>query len=119
MDERLCVCTVLKLYLKVTETLRSDEKQLLISYKKPHGAVSKDTIARWLKTVMKSAGIDVSIYKAHSTRAASTSAADKKDVPIGHIIAAAGWSSEKTFQAWYNKPVDNDKNDFAGGVLQG
>ena len=43
-DKRLCVTFVLKEYLKQTAALRKDCKQLFISYVKPHGQVSRDTI---------------------------------------------------------------------------
>lgn len=77
--------------------------QLLISYQKPHKPVSTNTIARWLKNVMAKAGIDTSVYKAHSMRAAVTSAAKK--VPIDTILSTASWSSESTFAWFYDKPI--------------
>ena len=58
-DRRLCVIFVLKEYLKRTASLRKNCNRLFISYVKPFGAVSKDTISRWLKTVMYRSGIDV------------------------------------------------------------
>lgn len=70
---------------------------MLIGYQKPHKPVSTNTIARWLKNVMAKAGIDTSVYKAHSTRAAVTSAAKGKQVPIDTILSAAGWSNVSTF----------------------
>ena len=60
------------IYLDKTMSLRNDEKQLLISYIKPHKAVSRDTISQWIKRFMTAAGIDTSVYKSHTTRAAST-----------------------------------------------
>jgi hypothetical protein len=51
-DTRLCIVTYLSHYLKATAPLRGLEKQLLISFRKPHEGVSKDTVARWIKTVM-------------------------------------------------------------------
>ena len=50
------------------------ENQHFVSYTKPHDAVSKDTIARWIREVMCLAGADMSLFKAHSVRAASVSA---------------------------------------------
>ena len=55
--------------------MRQDHQKLLVSYQKPHKAISKDTVAQWLKEELKLAGIDTSIFGAHSTRATSTSAA--------------------------------------------
>ncbi|CAG2245706.1 unnamed protein product [Mytilus edulis] len=52
-DRRLCVYTVLKEYLYRTKQLRQKNSKLLISYVKPHQDVTKDTIARWIKTVLQ------------------------------------------------------------------
>jgi hypothetical protein len=46
---------------------------------------------------MSKAGINTKIYGAHSTRAASKSAAHKKNINANRILSAAGWSNETTF----------------------
>lgn len=74
-DVSLCIVKHLQQYLKHTDTLRGNVKQLLISYSKPHKAVSPDTISRWIKATLVDAGIDTSKDSAHTTRLASTSAA--------------------------------------------
>jgi len=51
--------------------------------------VATNTIARWIKVVIAKAGIDTDVSKAHSTRAAVTSAAKGKQVPIDTILSAA------------------------------
>jgi hypothetical protein len=53
----------------------SQKTQLFISFVSPYKAVHKCTIARWLKTSMAGAGVDLATYKAHSTRMASVSKA--------------------------------------------
>ena len=87
-----------------------DSDTLLISFIKPYHKVSTDTIARWIKTVLHLAGIDTSIFKAHSTRSASTSAATKLGVPLQDIMSSAGWSSNSTFGKFYNKDVVQTSN---------
>ena len=67
----------LSVYIERTTTIRSSSK-LFVSTVKPHGPVSKDTISRWVKASLRLAGIDTAVFKPHSTRAAATSAADKK-----------------------------------------
>ena len=104
-DSRLCVVTTLKEYISRTEPLRGSESQLLVSYTKPHKAVSRDTIGRWVKTVLSSAGIDTKKFKPHSTRAAAVSAASNASDSLNEILKTAGWSSESTFGKFYNKPV--------------
>ena len=117
-DKQLCVVHHLGEYLERTRLLRGDCKQLLISFQKPHGAVSTDTISRWLKLVLKQAGIDINMFKAHSTRAASTSAAASGNVPLSTIMASAGWSNANTFSKFYNKPVITDEQNFGDALLQ-
>ena len=114
-DRRLCIFTYMKEYLQRTENIRKD-RNVFISFQKPHCKVSCATIARWTKTVMSDAGIDVGKYKAHSTRAASTSTAMNANVPVDDILRAAGWSNTCTFVKFYNKNVDNNEH-FAHAIL--
>ncbi|KAJ8050304.1 hypothetical protein HOLleu_03455 [Holothuria leucospilota] len=55
-DKRLCIYTYVIEYLNRTKSCRGKEKRLFVSFKKPHGRVTTDTIGRWLKTVLSSAG---------------------------------------------------------------
>lgn len=116
IDERLCVVTVLREYIQRTAPLRGQNTQLLLSYVKPFGPISRDTVSRWVKTVMQQAGIDTQKFKPHSTRAASSSAAKLKTVPLETILEAAGWSSDCVFAKYYDKNIN--KKSFALGVLQ-
>lgn len=116
LERTLCVLTYLKRYLLDTSDLRANEKALFISFKRPHKAVSTDTIARWVKIVMTNAGVSTDVFKPHSTRAASTSAASNAQVPVDEILRTVGWSTEKTFQRFYNKPICS-MGQFAGAVL--
>ena len=90
-DERLCVIRLLQQYLKKTAELRNSQ-QLLISYVKPHRPVSKDTIARWCKSVLDVAEVDTSKFKSHSTRAVLSSHLAECLFKIQDILASAGWS---------------------------
>lgn len=105
-DESLCVISTLKEYLQRTETLRVSGSQLLISFQKPHKAVSRDTISRWIRTVMQLSGINLNVFKAHSTRAASVSAAHRAQVSVQEILRKAGCSSAQTFAIYYDKNLD-------------
>ena len=79
-DNKLCIVTVLKEYVTCTKLTRGSSTQLFLSYCKPFKPVSTDTIAPWLKKVLANAGININKYGAHSTRAASTSAAKATNV---------------------------------------
>ena len=58
----------------------SNQTQLLFGTLKPYKEVVSSTISRWVKTVLKLAGVHVNISKGHSTRAASTSKATVSDL---------------------------------------
>ena len=66
---------------------------------------------------MKFSGVDTSMFKSHSTRAAASSAAKRRHAPITDILAAAGWSTEKTFQVYYDKLIAKE-NNFADAMLE-
>ena len=87
----LCVLRYLQCYILRTSTFRplpdpETPSQLLISYHRPHGPVKSCSIARWIKSVLDSAGIDTGIFKAHSTRSASTTKARSKGVPLDEVV---------------------------------
>ena len=68
--------------------------------------VVKSIISRWIK-VMALAGIDVSHYKAHSSRGASASAARRKGASIPQILQTGDWSNLGTYQRFYERPLDS------------
>lgn len=104
-DQRLCVVTCLKQYVKQTESVRAGHDSLWLSFSKPFHPVSRDTISRWIKNVLEKAGINTKVFGAHSTRAAATSAAHSNNISINTIMDAAGWSRESTFRRFYDKPI--------------
>ncbi|CAG2212660.1 unnamed protein product [Mytilus edulis] len=118
-DKSLCIVTVLKEYLARTSCFRKTQK-LILSCIKPYSHVSKDTLGRWVKIVLQSAGVDITIYKPHSTRSASTSAALRCATSIDTILKAAGWSNESTFRKFYDKPVSkqNYNDNYSVKVLR-
>lgn len=102
-NKDLCIVSVLKEYLKRTEPLRKGIDKLFIAHQKPHKAVSTNTIGRWIRDALTRAGIDTVQFGAHSTRAASTSAAVSRGTPVDVVLKAAGWSAESTFTKFYKK----------------
>ncbi len=104
-DETLCVVSTLKIYLVKTESRRNENvKSLLLTHGKPYGPAARSTITRWLKEVMISAGIDMSIFSPHSIRSASVSSVSSR-LPLTTILKTGGWTSETTFSRFYDKPV--------------
>jgi hypothetical protein len=100
-NSMLCPVTSLEHYVKRTEIIRGEATQLFISFIKPHRPVMSSTIARWLKEIISAAGIDTNIFKAHSVRGATTSAASTQGVTTEDILIAADWSTQSSFQKVY------------------
>ena len=115
-NKALCVVRYMQQYVKRTQTLRGKETKFFISVKAPHKAVGRDTIRRWTKLGLQKAGIDMSVFTPHSTRAASTSKAVRK-VPLKTILQTVGWRRPSTFAVFYHKKVVSGK-EFGNAVLQ-
>lgn len=116
-DENICPAGTLLVYLRKTEKLRNECKSLFITYQKPFHMATTQTIARWIKAMLKKSGLNTDQFTAHSTRHASTSAAARKGVSYDDIRLAAGWTKKSsTFANFYNRPVIN-VTDFASTVL--
>ncbi|KAM4691976.1 integrase/recombinase xerD homolog [Rhinophrynus dorsalis] len=109
---QLCVVRCLQEYELRTVNLRcSNWPQLLISIRKPHFPVSTASLARWVRWVMRLAGIDVTLFGAHSSRGAMASGAFQAGGRLEDILRAADWSRESTFREFYFKPVSHVSNN--------
>lgn len=69
LDPKLCPLSMLKEYIQKTKPLRNSAKKLLISFMQPHKAVSRDTISRWTKDVLKPSIIDNIFQQLYKHRA--------------------------------------------------
>ena len=67
--------------------------------------MSRDTISRWVKISLDSAGIDTIQFKPHSTRQTSTSAAKKNAVSLQEILNTALQGAEFANGVLFKKPV--------------
>ena len=106
-EEVLCPVACLDVYLKRTEPFRdSSRSRLFLTHIGKHEPVSKDTIRRWLKDLLGLAGINTTLYKGHSVRAASSSNDHRKGAMIKEILRKGGWSRESTWQNFYRKDIE-------------
>ena len=86
-NPKLCVAECAKLYIEIRRELVPPEiKQFLVTYGKPHKAASDDTISRWIKNTISSAGIDIDVFKVHSSRSASSSKAKQVGISYTEIL---------------------------------
>ncbi len=104
-DQKSIVCPVTTLKAATSGVRTSDgEQKLLLAVVKPHKPIAPSSVARWLKMALQKSGVNISIFKGHSTRAASATAAVSAGITVAEILQAADWSSEGIFQKFYYKP---------------
>ena len=58
--------------------------------------------------MLQNAGIDVSIFLAHSSQTASTSYSANTQLPLPDILKAGGWSNARILAEHYNKPISGN-----------
>ena len=121
-DQRVCPVSCLRYYLDRSKIWRYQgdnliQEQLFLSYIKPHKAVSKPSIARWIKEFLGMAGINIEVYKAHSTRSAATSKAESLGLRIEDIVVQGNWSNKSTFEKFYHRPINSNSKTFQQAVL--
>jgi len=118
-DVNLCPVKTLRSYEANTLEFRKMESDsprtcLFLSWIGNHAPVTSSTIARWLRTCLLEAGIDTSVFKAHSVRGASCSTAAWAGVTTTDILKAADWFSEGTFQTFYHRKEDSSSRTAFG-----
>ena len=117
-NECLCVVKCLSAYESATAELRTVDggvTHLFISYTRPHKPITSQRIAHWIKDLLSDAGVNTDVFKAHSVRGASTSAAMNKGVSLAEVLNTANWSKESTFRRFYYRSVDS--TEYVSGVL--
>ena len=116
-EQEPCTYRSLECYLERTLPVRAVEHTaLLLSCVKPFAPVGSSTVGRWIKNLLEQSGVDSSVFKAHSTRAASASKANQL-IPVDTVLKHIGWSTESTFRKFYQKPIV-DIDSFQNAVLK-
>ena len=115
-NKNLCPVAHLSKYIQVTTPLRSSP-QLFVSYQKPHNPVGTQTLSRWVRNALSAAGIDLSMFGAHSIRASSSAAAKRGGATLDTILNAGSWARAGTFKTWYDKPILGETPSFQDAVL--
>ena len=77
--------------------------QLFLGISKPHAPVKVCSIAHWVNSTLSNAGIDTTVFSAHSTQGASTSKAIVTGVTLSDVIHQADWSAAQVFFKFYFK----------------
>lgn len=116
---QICPAKAIIDYQKITQPLRpANEQYLILTINRPYKRASLQTVSGWIKSTLAASGIDTSVFTAHSTRHASTSAACSKGVSLDTIRKTAGWShNSSTFARLYNRPLTQHSESFAVVVI--
>ena len=81
---------------------------------KPHLQATEESASReggkLPKKKVKALDKEEDVFKQHSIRAAATSAAVRKNIPLHTILNTVGWSKDSTLQKYYYKPVEEFSN---------
>ena len=106
-DVALCPVATLDAYLDARAQLGNAalRDEFFLCYRKPHGPATNDTLARWVKMVLHSSGVNLDTFTVHSWRSASTSKAAATGVPLEKILMARQWSTSSTSYTFYRKDI--------------
>ena len=109
-DRKLCPVRAIRYYLHKTDQIRTPEKKaLFISLNKNHqGDITTNTLASWIKQVIKLAyqnaddeDLTLARATAHEVRALSASTAFKFNLSMQAINSACYWRGHSTFSNYY------------------
>ena len=93
----LCPVQTLQLYLNRTLNWRQirEKTRLYLSLIRPHHPVTSATIVRWLKQVLKEAGVSDEF-----SRATAVPIAFDKGISVSDVMKTADWSSQSVFKKY-------------------
>ena len=118
-DDDILSCPVraLRIYRGRTEVFRRNRRRLFLSLKQNYQKdITKNTLARWIVTIVKEAyqvkemTVPTSI-RAHDTRRLGSSLAFERGVALDDIMATASWKSPNVFITSYLKDVSGTVSD--------
>ena len=113
----LCVYSCILQYIETISKIREQKQQFFLSIKKPFLPVGLQTLSRWVKSVLKNAGINTEIFSGHSTRHAAASAALARGLDVELIKKTAGWSEKSNvFARFYNREI-RDESSLASTII--
>ena len=123
-DDDILSCPVraLRIYRGRTEGFRRDRRRLFLSLKQNYQKdITKNTLARWIVTIVKEAyqvrdmTVPTSI-RAHDTRRLGSSLAFERGVALDDIMATASWKSPNVFIDSYLKDVSHTATDGTSAI---
>ncbi len=106
----------IKTYLARTNDIRKSNdaiSHLFITTTEPHRNADGDSIANWIKRLMRENGMNSNV---HAIRALSSSHALFNGIPEEEILKRGNWKCKETFQKYYLRPALNASNNRVHSV---
>ena len=66
-------------------------------------------MSRWIKGELSKAGVDTSVFKAHSYKSASSSKARDTGISVSEILTKGDWKSVHPFKTFYPRDIINSE----------
>ena len=105
-DASCCPVNTLNDYIARTISSRSAGASVFVSVRAQFRAVTANTVSRWIREFIGSAGVDTSVFGSHSTRGTAASKAAASGVAIDSILRAGHWARESTFRRHYQRECE-------------
>ncbi|KAG1277773.1 hypothetical protein G6F66_012208 [Rhizopus arrhizus] len=123
----VCLTRTLFHFIQRTQSYRQnlpEDHTLFLTYldnkNKTSSSVRPSTVSSWVKQIMTEAGIDTTVYKAHSIRSASSTKAIELGYSQDKVEEHANWSKKaNAFSKYYYKPIAQQcsSTKIAGSIL--
>lgn len=123
-DRFLCPVRALKMYLERTRSFRAPKRSLFVSLNpKYQSDISRQTLARWLTSLIKQAYLhaqvgNLPVIRAHEIRAIGSSLAHVRGASIQSIMAVAYWKTPATFIHHYMRDFSSLRLDRTYGIAK-
>ena len=97
--------------------LNTDRTAFFVSHKPPYHVVKTKTLSRWMSELLTAAGVDTSIFKPHSTRAAAGNYL-RKSLSSTELCKLADWSTTSgVYQQFYQQYLWSNISTYLHCVL--
>ena len=87
--------------------IRQDLVSFFVALVKPHKSVTSQTLAKWMKSTLTAAGVDINVWKPHAVRSAAAAHLKlDKNLDLVQLCKLADWSNVSgTFEKFYHRYV--------------
>lgn len=118
-NPHLCPYSALKTLISRTSHLRTSndrKRSIFLITKQPYTPASVDTVANWIKEVMKKSSQSLT---ARDVRSTSASLAQNSGADLATVLALGNWSSNSTYQRFYQRGVKLmlERNNISRQIL--